>query len=102
MKLFFAVLILFAGMMPAAAQWLDRPWPGIPRTAEGNPDLTAPTPRGPDGHPDLTGVWERAASRRSARPRQYEAVGQRACQSASTGLLQGASLLSVPAKWARG
>ena len=57
MKLFFAVLILFAGMMPAAAQWLDRPWPGIPRTAEGNPDLTAPMPRGPDGHPDLTGVW---------------------------------------------
>ena len=57
MKLFFAVLILFAGTLPAAAQWLDRPWPGIPRTAEGNPDLTAPTPRGPDGHPDLTGVW---------------------------------------------
>ena len=57
MKLFFAVLILFAGTMPAAAQWLDRPWPDIPRATDGNPDLTAPTPRGPGGHPDLTGVW---------------------------------------------
>jgi len=57
MKLFFAALILFAGTMPAAAQWLDRPWPGIPRTADGTPDLTAPAPRGADGMPDFTGVW---------------------------------------------
>jgi len=57
MKLFLAALMLFAGTMPAAAQWLDRPWPGIPRTADGKPDLTAPAPRGPDGKPDLTGVW---------------------------------------------
>jgi len=57
MKLFFAVLILFAGTLPAAAQWLDRPWPDIPRATDGNPDLTAPMPRGLDGHPDLTGVW---------------------------------------------
>ncbi len=57
MKLFLAVLILFAGAMPAAAQWLDRPWPDIPRTADGAPDLGAPAPRGPDGHPDFNGVW---------------------------------------------
>ena len=57
MKLFLAALMLFAGTMPAAAQWLDRPWPGIPRTTDGMPDLTAPAPRGPDGQPDLTGVW---------------------------------------------
>ena len=57
MKLFLATLMLFAGTMPAAAQWLDRPWPGIPRTTDGRPDLTAPAPRGPDGQPDLTGVW---------------------------------------------
>ena len=49
--------MLFAGTMPAAAQWLDRPWPGIPRTADGKPNRTAPAPRGPDGQPDLTGVW---------------------------------------------
>ena len=57
MKLLLAVLMLLAGALPAAAQWLDRPWPGIPRTADGTPNLTAPAPRGPDGRPDLTGVW---------------------------------------------
>ena len=57
MRLFLAALALIVGTMPAAAQWLDRPWPGIPRTADGKPNLTAPAPRGPDGKPDLTGVW---------------------------------------------
>ena len=57
MKLLLAALTLFAGVMPAAAQWLDRPWPGIPRAADGQPDLAAPAPRGSDGNPDLTGVW---------------------------------------------
>jgi hypothetical protein len=58
MRLFLlAALALIVGTMPAAAQWLDRSWPGIPRTAAGKPDLTAPAPRGPDGKPDLTGVW---------------------------------------------
>jgi hypothetical protein len=58
MRLFLlSALALIVGTMPAAAQWLDRSWPGIPRTAAGKPDLTAPAPRGPDGKPDLTGVW---------------------------------------------
>ena len=57
MRLFFAALILMGATIPAGAQWLDRPWPGIPRTPDGEPNLTAPAPRGPDGKPDLTGVW---------------------------------------------
>ena len=57
MRLFLAALALIVGATPAAAQWLDRAWPGIPRTADGKPSLTAPAPRGPDGKPDLTGVW---------------------------------------------
>ena len=57
MRLFLAALVLIAGTVPAAAQWLDRPWPGIPRTADGKPNLAAAAPRGPDGRPDLTGVW---------------------------------------------
>jgi hypothetical protein len=57
MRLFLTALILAGGTMPAAAQWLDRPWPGIPRTADGKPNLAAPAPRGPDGKPDLTGIW---------------------------------------------
>ena len=56
MRLFLAALVLLAGTTPAAAQWLDRPWPGIPRTADGKPNLTAPAPRA-DSKPDLTGVW---------------------------------------------
>jgi hypothetical protein len=57
MRLFFAAVILMAATNPAGAQWLDRRWPGIPRTADGKPNLAAPAPRGPDRNPDLTGVW---------------------------------------------
>ncbi|MGH7339193.1 MAG: hypothetical protein ACREKH_01755, partial [Candidatus Rokuibacteriota bacterium] len=57
MRLLLATLVFIASAMPAAAQWLDRPWPGIPRTADGKPNLAAPAPRGPDGKPDLTGLW---------------------------------------------
>jgi len=30
---------------------------GIPRTADGKLDLSAPTPCFPDGEPDLYGIW---------------------------------------------
>ncbi|MSO81854.1 MAG: hypothetical protein EXQ53_00960 [Acidobacteria bacterium] len=57
MRLFLAALTLMVGTIPAGAQWLDRATPGIPRTPDGKPNLTAPAPRGSDGKPDLTGVW---------------------------------------------
>src|SRR6266513_5175715 len=41
----------------AAAQWLNHPTPGIPRTPDGKPNLAAPVPRAPDGKPDLSGLW---------------------------------------------
>jgi len=41
----------------APAQWLNYPTPGIPRTADGKPNLAAPAPRTADGKPDLSGVW---------------------------------------------
>lgn len=41
-----------------SAQWLDFKTPGIPRTADGKPNLTAPAPRTADGHPDLSGLWQ--------------------------------------------
>jgi hypothetical protein len=53
-----AALILVGGVISADAQWLDRKTPGIPRTPDGKPNLTAPAPRGPAGKPDLSGVWE--------------------------------------------
>ncbi len=42
----------------AFAQWLNYPAPGVPRTADGKPNLNAPTPRTASGKPDLSGVWE--------------------------------------------
>ena len=38
-------------------QWPHHPTPGLPRTTEGKPDLTAPAPKSADGKPDLSGVW---------------------------------------------
>src|SRR2546430_12960699 len=39
------------------AQWLEYPTRGVPRTADGKPDLSAPAPRTSDGKPDLSGMW---------------------------------------------
>jgi len=49
--------VLISGAVPAHAQWLNHPTVGIPRTADGKPDLNAPSPRLPDGTPDLSGFW---------------------------------------------
>ena len=42
---------------PLGAQWLNVPRAAIPRTADGQPNLRAPTSRLPNGTPDLTGIW---------------------------------------------
>ncbi len=42
----------------ASAQWPAFRTPGIPRTADGKPNLTAPAPRTPDGKPDFSGMWQ--------------------------------------------
>ncbi|HZM93114.1 MAG TPA: hypothetical protein VFB92_06825 [Vicinamibacterales bacterium] len=53
-----ATLIVACAMgTPAAAQWLKEPTKGMPRTADGKPDLSAPAPRTADGHPDFSGLW---------------------------------------------
>jgi hypothetical protein len=49
-------LLLFTST-PLSAQWLNHPTPGIPRTADGKPNLTAPAPRTSEGRPDLSGLW---------------------------------------------
>lgn len=41
---------------PAHSQWLNYPTPGLPRSADGKPDLAA-RPAIRDGHPDLSGIW---------------------------------------------
>jgi hypothetical protein len=82
MRLFLAALILTVGTIPAGAQWLDRKTPGIPRRADGKPNLTAPAPRGPDGKPDLAGVWngpvpELLLDRANAKPWANDVIRQR-------------------------
>ena len=45
--------------LPLSGQWLSYPTPGIPRTTDGKPNLSAPAPHTPDGKPDLSGLWNR-------------------------------------------
>ena len=58
MKTVVFAVIFSAVTLPVAAQWLNHPTPGIPRTANGKPNLTAAAPRTADGKPDLSGIWE--------------------------------------------
>src|SRR4249920_206338 len=53
------LMTLVAVFSPSlSAQWPSFPTPGVPRTADGKPNLSAPTPRTADGRPDLSGLWE--------------------------------------------
>jgi hypothetical protein len=62
MKILTTAIILTASVTPLAAQWVQHRTPGIPRTADGKPNLTAPAPRTADGKPDLTGLWDMVAN----------------------------------------
>ena len=54
-----AIIVLCLISSPAAAQWLRHQTPGIPRTPDGKPNLTAPAPRTTEGRPDLSGLWDK-------------------------------------------
>ena len=57
MKSLSAMCLLAVSLsLSASAQWLGYKTPGIPRTRDGKPDLTAKAPR-VNGKPDLSGVW---------------------------------------------
>jgi hypothetical protein len=56
-------VIVFGGLLcftslSLRAQWLNYRAPGVPSSADGKVNLTAPTPKTPDGKSDLSGVWE--------------------------------------------
>jgi hypothetical protein len=57
MRSFVAGLMLLSPCVALPAQWLTIKTPGIPRKADGKPNLEASAPRMPDGKPDLSGLW---------------------------------------------
>jgi len=68
MTAFSIATIACALSVPLAAQWIDHPTPGIPRTADGKPNLTAPAPHTASGKPDFSGIWQRVS------PKYYENI----------------------------
>jgi len=52
-----AAALVLALAVPAAAQWINYPTPGVPRLPDGKPNLSAPAPHTADGKPDLSGIW---------------------------------------------
>src|SRR4249919_1904065 len=58
MKTLITAAVLAALPALASAQWPNHMPAGIPKTADGKANLTAPAPRMPDGKPDLSGLWQ--------------------------------------------
>jgi len=65
-------VILTVTTTSAAAQWLNYPTRGIPRTADGKPNLSAPAPKTAEGKPDLSGIWNLTTTAGLLRGNLYE------------------------------
>src|SRR5262245_40273487 len=65
MKAFRIAVLMMALSTPLAAQWLNQPTLGIPRTPDGKLNLSAAVPRATDGKPDLSGLWMKVSPKYS-------------------------------------
>ena len=62
MKSVITLIVFSASLWPVEAQWANYPTPNLPRTSDGQPNLSAPAPRTADGKPDLSGLWEKISN----------------------------------------
>ncbi|HTB16765.1 MAG TPA: hypothetical protein VK708_01560 [Bryobacteraceae bacterium] len=69
-----SMIVLAAFPCALCAQWPAYPTAGVPKTATGAPNLTAPAPRTFDGKPNLSGIW------RNSQPVRLGAFGEGAPQ----------------------
>jgi hypothetical protein len=53
----FVILGMFLPATHLDGQWVKYPTAGVPRKADGNVDMSAPTPRMAGGEPDFSGIW---------------------------------------------
>jgi hypothetical protein len=58
--------ILAIAAVPTTAQWINYPTPGIPRTADGKPDLSAPAPKIADGRSCVRSFHRRSLPKNKA------------------------------------
>src|SRR5579862_8161499 len=71
MKVLMVAILAAGGLF---AQWPAYPTPGVPRTADGKPNLSAPAPKTAEGKTDFTGIWQYMRPPGAAAPVQAAAA----------------------------